>query len=239
MGRNRVAVYRTSWWAAAIALILAGTFAAAVLCPAGLAVAFGVFAAAGGAAALFGRLAGNGIGGVRGARSVLVTGVASGAAAGGLVGLAALMGTPAILLALGVAVASPWATRILGRHVRTETTTHRRLDPVLRALAWSGVGVVPYWQPPPAAPVTDEQLCRAWCESYRTVCAATSASKVIRVAGWREGYLDELERRHPAGLAAWLASGPSADGDPLAYLGQATEEVPPIDWDALIGGQDG
>lgn len=40
----------------------------------------------------------------------------------------------------------------------------------------------------------------------------------LRVVQQRQLYLDELERRNPAGLAAWLASGARAAGDPTRFI---------------------
>jgi hypothetical protein len=50
------------------------------------------------------------------------------------------------------------------------------------------------------------------------VSTATSARRRKVVAQERRSYLDELERRHPRAIEAWLAGPATADGDPLPYL---------------------
>jgi hypothetical protein len=55
----------------------------------------------------------------------------------------------------------------------------------------------------------------------------------------RRDYIDELERRSPHGLMAWLASGARAAGDPSRFIvdGSGTGRSV-IDWDSLIHGPD-
>jgi hypothetical protein len=47
-------------------------------------------------------------------------------------------------------------------------------------------------------------------------------------------YLDELERRNPDGLMAWLASGARAAADPSRYVLENPTRRRSIDWDELI-----
>jgi hypothetical protein len=47
--------------------------------------------------------------------------------------------------------------------------------------------------------------------------AATPAAR-LHLVELRQHCLDELERRDPAGLSAWLASTASAGGDPSRFL---------------------
>jgi hypothetical protein len=54
----------------------------------------------------------------------------------------------------------------------------------------------------------------------------------------RQRFLDEFERRNSSGLAAWLASGARAAGNPLPYLTESRVNTPAIDWDELTRGQD-
>jgi hypothetical protein len=47
--------------------------------------------------------------------------------------------------------------------------------------------------------------------------------------------VDEIERRTAHGMAAWLASGPRAAGDPSRFvLGDSAAGRAPIDWDDLL-----
>ena len=91
---------------------------------------------------------------------------------------------------------------------------------------------------PPASVVplemTDQALCLAWRTSFSALQRATSASEQLHVIEARRAYLDEIERRNARGMAAWLASGARAAGDPSRYvLGDAAGRTF-IDWDDLL-----
>jgi hypothetical protein len=76
-------------------------------------------------------------------------------------------------------------------------------------------------------PVTgwsDAELCRAWRVSYAQLQTHGGAARAEHLAEQRRTYLDELQRRSPAGFAAWIASGARAGGDPARYL----SPVPPV-----------
>jgi hypothetical protein len=64
----------------------------------------------------------------------------------------------------------------------------------------------------------DEALCLAWRRSFRRLETAHSAAERLCIVEQRQRYLDELQRRSPQGLAAWLASGARASGNPLPYV---------------------
>jgi hypothetical protein len=64
----------------------------------------------------------------------------------------------------------------------------------------------------------DEALCLAWRRSFVHLQRAMSPSSRLCHVQHRQRILDELERRSPDGLAAWLASGCRAAGNPLPYL---------------------
>ena len=55
------------------------------------------------------------------------------------------------------------------------------------------------------ADLSDEALCLAWRASFPGLQRATSAVDHLRLVEERGAYLDELNRRHPDGVAAWLA----------------------------------
>lgn len=73
-------------------------------------------------------------------------------------------------------------------------------------------------EPMPQATVTTGQLCREWLDSYQALNDAPTAAARLRVVMARQRCLDELERRDPAGLQAWLSSSASAGGDPHRFL---------------------
>lgn len=64
----------------------------------------------------------------------------------------------------------------------------------------------------------DRELCRAWRKSYFDLTRSRSLPASLRIVQARQEYLDELERRSPHGLSAWLTSGARAAGDPSRYI---------------------
>ena len=70
----------------------------------------------------------------------------------------------------------------------------------------------------PDATVSTRQLCREWLDSYDELNRAPTSKARLRVVMARQRCLDELERRDPAGLQAWLASSASAGSDPRRFL---------------------
>ncbi|MFY0408603.1 hypothetical protein [Solicola sp. PLA-1-18] len=64
---------------------------------------------------------------------------------------------------------------------------------------------------------SDDELCWHWRSSYTRLHRATPMVRCTIVLE-RQLCLDELERRHPSGVAAWLASGARAAGNPAPYL---------------------
>jgi hypothetical protein len=79
----------------------------------------------------------------------------------------------------------------------------------------------------PAVPVQelrsldDQTLCLAWRRSFVLLEDAHSAVARLSVVEQRQQYLDELHRRSPEGIAAWLASGARASGNPFPYVEDA------------------
>lgn len=69
--------------------------------------------------------------------------------------------------------------------------------------------------------LTDAELCVAWRTSYITLDRLIGTAQIFHQATWvdrRQQYLDELERRHPAGFRRWLQSGARPASDPSRYL---------------------
>lgn len=65
------------------------------------------------------------------------------------------------------------------------------------------------------------ELCHAWRVSYASLAEATSPTHCAAVVASRQACLDEIERRDPDGLHAWLMSGARASGSPQRFLGGA------------------
>lgn len=72
----------------------------------------------------------------------------------------------------------------------------------------------------PTAPqdLDDDALCWAWRRSYVVLQRSRSEATRLHVVEVRQTYLDELERRNAMGLAAWLASGARAAGNPSRFI---------------------
>jgi hypothetical protein len=71
---------------------------------------------------------------------------------------------------------------------------------------------------PRQAWLTDAELCQAWRASFAALLAATGPADRARVVSLRQDYLDELLRRHPEPVRAWLETGPRAAGGPEQHL---------------------
>ncbi|WP_104092108.1 hypothetical protein [Arthrobacter sp. GMC3] len=70
----------------------------------------------------------------------------------------------------------------------------------------------------------NHDLCQAWGRSYTWLEGADSLALQAYIVTLRQAYLDELERRDPAGLGAWLNSGPRPRGGPQKFLHHGTDE---------------
>jgi hypothetical protein len=66
--------------------------------------------------------------------------------------------------------------------------------------------------------VDDATLCEVWCQSYLSMCTAESRDDAAVIAADRQGYLDEMFRRNPSGMAAWFASGARPGASPMSFL---------------------
>jgi hypothetical protein len=66
--------------------------------------------------------------------------------------------------------------------------------------------------------VNDATLCEIWCQSYLSLCSAASEDEATVIAAEREGYLDEMFRRNPSGMAAWFAAGARPGASPMSFL---------------------
>lgn len=173
-------------------------------------------------------------------RKSLAVGAGAGAAAVGVVGLASLIGGIAVLVLVGAAATCPLAVRWLQHHLPgpTHTTATPQPPPVNSADSAndkeppspaSPLAVAGFEQPGNASldSLDDAALCRAWRRSYSALHHAESMPAILQVVATRQCYLDELERRNPTGLAAWLASGPRAASDPSRYILQRHRSEPP------------
>ena len=164
----------------------------------------------------------------------LAVGAAIGAGAIGAAGLALLIGGVAVLVVLGAAASCPvvvcWLQHLLlgGRHAPDAAQSPRATDtnPGRPPDSASPLAVADA-EPPVDVTLDDAALCRAWRRSFGALHRARSLPELVHVVNARQAYLDELERRNPTGLAAWLASGPHAASDPSRYIRQPHGSEPP------------
>lgn len=153
------------------------------------------------------------------------TGALAGWASGGAVAVALL--------------SSPLAVRVYLRWLASPAGgAGTQLDAMVRAFACAGGGFGPVPSAMDLRMFSDEQLCRAWRTSSAALSEQRPADQRLRLVDERQAYLDELERRHPDGVAAWLASGACLDDDLPSYLTTSGRTAAAIDWDRLIPGQE-
>lgn len=70
----------------------------------------------------------------------------------------------------------------------------------------------------PGDAATDQQLCATWVATYHALQSATDPHVRARIVALRQDCLDELERRNPSALTAWLASGEGPTGSLERFL---------------------
>lgn len=68
------------------------------------------------------------------------------------------------------------------------------------------------------ATLSDVELCRAWRASYSALLSTHTPGGRAELVHVRQAFLDELDRRHPLGLRAWLDSGARAAGNPTPFI---------------------
>ena len=78
----------------------------------------------------------------------------------------------------------------------------------------------PDWSPTLTVPthLSDHDLCLAWESSSRALRQCTSTSARLEVVRVRQACLDELERRQPDAVRAWVLSGADPESSPARYL---------------------
>lgn len=78
----------------------------------------------------------------------------------------------------------------------------------------------PDWSPTLTVPthLSDHDLCLAWESSSRALRRCTTPSGRLEVVRVRQACLDELERRQPEAVRAWVLAGADPDSSPARYL---------------------
>ena len=140
-----------------------------------------------------------------------------------------LAAAPALALLMIAATTSPWVL------TRAHRLVHGSPDSPTGALDDPREVVV--WTPPATPPartsdvdgdtvqqLDDEELCYAWRRTYLLLSMWNDPSATLAIVRVRQVYLDEMDRRNPAGLQAWLDSGARAAGGPDRYLGSRAQK---------------
>lgn len=195
----RMSRYERAWWISTRCVTAVGL---AIACGAwGLAVAAWVFSVGfvmGATAAILMNIA---------VTSLSLRRIAAAGSTGGLVvlgigGLTVVLQLWALAVAMVVLIFSPRILyRLAGRTPNASRANQVEAAPV------SAVMPDPPSPRTPVGSLSDQALRRAWQSSHHELMRAQSLSARTEIVQLRQEYLDELERRDPAALSAWFASG--------------------------------
>jgi len=181
-------------------------------------------------------------------RIVATSAVLSGAGTVAFIGLGTMLGAPtAVLLVAITAGGSPYVTNRCARWLREHghlpaaaprasrpASGERPSGPVSVSIPPIDTDRLPELRVESSA-LSDDALCLAWRASFSALQRAETPAQRLSVIEVRRAYLDEIERRNAHGMAAWLASGPRAAGDPSRYvLGDGAAGRARINWDELL-----
>jgi hypothetical protein len=205
--RSVVVVYEFAWRTVCGLLGAVGIALACIVLPADVMVAIVTVAAVVGAMTAVGHLSTTpttdpspGLG-----RSAMLGAMASTAVIA-IAGFAVILNIGVIGMVLILAVSSPQTLRWCNRQLRAAPRVEAELLTISTA-----------------------ELCRQWQATYDSLRSATTPAVMLRIVEARQRCLDELERRDPSGLNAWLASAASAAGDPSSFLTGHSPDRPPTD----------
>ncbi len=139
------------------------------------------------------------------------------------IGLGHLLQLSALWLVTGLVLTSPLVVARVRRRVRPSSAAPVRSAVLAESSSPSAVAATLVVDPQPDLVVPDRMpvsdLCEAWRSSFVALQRATSVESRMRVVRMRELYLDELERRNPDALTAWLHGGARAASDPSRHWG--------------------
>ncbi|WP_134768053.1 hypothetical protein [Nocardioides sp. 1609] len=150
-----------------------------------------------------------------GLRTACGRGLRTGLVAGTVVAATALVGWLVLPLALTAALTSPWFNDLVGP---ARSTGRGSRDRRARQAQAEPVEITAAALRPAVEILDDEHLARGWRHSFRHLQDADGVMSGLALVNLRQAYLDEMERRQPAGFASWLASGARASSDPTPHL---------------------
>jgi hypothetical protein len=157
-------------------------------------------------------------------RRILKNALSTGLAVTAAAGLAAVLGVVGLLLVLVTGGTAPaFAAGVVRRWKAGKGISDaRRPDVVTTSLQQPdrhrGGEAERIPQPQNLDMLDDAALCLAWRRSFLLLNSSTSVIERLSIVKRRQEYLDELQRRSPQGLAAWLDAGARASSNPLPYL---------------------
>lgn len=142
-------------------------------------------------------------------------------AMGGLVAVFEVTGLCVVLLVVATCPAVHARVRRVWRSL-TATADAAEADPTAEVHSTREDVQLPHHTatlPEDLGSLDDVALCLAWRRSFLLLQAARSVEDRMIVVEQRRQCLEELERRCPGGVEAWLSSGARASGNPLPFLG--------------------
>lgn len=164
----------------------------------------------------------------------ITTGVVGGAGCFAVTGLGTVLGPVALLIALLFAVTSPPAMRCYHAPRRRKASIQLPAPPappaptVIKQVAASPAEPTPRFVAASMHSLTVAELCLAWRRSFialQRIQRGHDIARQARLVSVRQGYLDELERRDPAGFQRWLYAGARPASDPSRYVKSATDSA--------------
>lgn len=148
-----------------------------------------------------------------------------------LCGFVGILGVAALPVLAIMAAASPPAVAFCLTKLQPEARDHQSgVEPSVVAeptVTTDGSGT-PAASERMVEDLDDAALGRVWRASYWALRDASSTRERMQIVEARQGYLDELERRHQVAVARWLESEARPCGDPIKYLADSAgaDEVP-------------
>ena len=155
---------------------------------------------------------------------MMLTGLVAGVgltAMGGLVAVFEVTGLCVVLLVVATSPAVHARVRRVWRSLTGTSDAAAEAGPRVEVHSTREDVQLPHAAPLPEdlGSLDDVALCLTWRRSFLLLQAARSVEDRMIVVEQRRRCLEELERRCPGGVEAWLSSGARASGNPLPFLG--------------------
>ncbi len=208
--------YRRAWRICWILFALAGTIGAILSWPGPVIVLTWVFGATLGAALVTG---------VRGeddttapaapvtSREVIIAAVLGAVLTSGMVGWLEVSPVGAVTLTAVALVSSPWFIGVVRGRTGQAGDPRRKPGQTLDDVIAEAESLDELCRR-----MSTPELCLAWHQTFTLVNHADAANRQMRVLVLREAFLDELVRRDPSGLDAWICSEVPAHVAPTAFF---------------------